>query len=94
MKPLRIFLARVGFQSLSQLDVSPPIGLLCLAAYARERFDVEIQIVDQRAEGISNRALPLTSASHGLEKAALSMYVGAWGTRSLACAAAFTWGQP
>ncbi len=57
MKPLRIFLARVGFQSLSQLDVSPPIGLLCLAAYARERFDVEIQIVDQRAEGISNLEL-------------------------------------
>lgn len=55
MKPLRIFLARVGFQSLSQLDVSPPVGLLCLAAYARDRFDVEIRIVDQRAGDISSR---------------------------------------
>jgi radical SAM superfamily enzyme YgiQ (UPF0313 family) len=57
MRRLRIFLARAGFQDLNQLDVSPPIGLLYLAAYVRERLDVDIRVVDQRAEGISNKQL-------------------------------------
>lgn len=37
--------------------VMPPLGLLYLAAYLRERFPVEIQIIDQRLEYLSQEQL-------------------------------------
>lgn len=48
MKRIRLFLARVGIRDISQPHVSPPMGLLCLAAYIRRQFAADIEIVDQR----------------------------------------------
>ncbi len=54
MKPLRIFLGRVGARDVAQNNLAPPVGLLYLAAYIGQRFDVEFRIVDQRLEQWSN----------------------------------------
>lgn len=50
MKRLRLFLANVGYRRINMPSATPPLGLLSLAAYLRERFDLEIRLVDQRAE--------------------------------------------
>lgn len=41
---------RVGLRDAHQHHLTPPIGLMYLAAYARERFETEISILDQRLE--------------------------------------------
>ncbi|MFA7692439.1 MAG: B12-binding domain-containing radical SAM protein [Candidatus Hydrogenedentes bacterium] len=92
MKKLRIFLANLGLRSpLFQLT-TPPMGLLYLAAYVRDRFPVEIKIVNQRLEGCSNEALAqmaleyngditgfgcITPASHGLPAVVKAVRAGA-----------------
>lgn len=48
MKRLRMFLARLGVRNTAQPHVSPPLGLLYLAAYIRQNFDVDVVIGDQR----------------------------------------------
>lgn len=57
MKKLRIFLANLGLRSPLYQLTTPPMGLLYLAAYVRERLPVEICIVNQRMEGCSNESL-------------------------------------
>ncbi len=81
MKKLRIFLANLGLRSPLYQLTTPPMGLMYLAAYIRERFPVDIRIINQRMEGCSNEALArmavefdpdivglgcITPASHGL----------------------------
>ncbi len=56
MKRLRLFLANIGHRGSYRL-VSPPLGLLYIAAYVRSRMDVDILIVDQRAEDCSHESL-------------------------------------
>lgn len=54
---MRIYLVRVGLLSILSPDVTPPVGLLYLAAHIRKRFDAEIRVVDQRCEGWSTERL-------------------------------------
>ena len=57
MKKLRIFLANIGLFRAGFPLVTPPMGLLCLAGYLRTKFDLDIRIVNQRAERYSNEEL-------------------------------------
>jgi hypothetical protein len=50
MKPLRLFLVNVGLRTFSSFSVVPPMGLLALAAHVRQKFSMEIQLVNQRLE--------------------------------------------
>ena len=83
MKKLRLFLANIGLRSPLYQLTTPPMGLLYLAAYLRERLPLEIRVVNQRIEGCSNEALArmaldfepdvvglgcITPSSHGLPK--------------------------
>jgi radical SAM superfamily enzyme YgiQ (UPF0313 family) len=45
---VRLFLACVGRPTLDYPDCTPPLGILSLAAFVRERLPVEIRLLDQR----------------------------------------------
>ena len=53
MKKLRLFLVNVGMRSRLYPLVSPPMGPLYLAAWLRDRFALDIQIVNQRVDNHS-----------------------------------------
>jgi len=57
VKRLRLFLANVGQRQAMYPLATPPMGILCLAAYLRTRFDLDIQLVNQRAEDWSTEEL-------------------------------------
>ncbi|MBW7866623.1 MAG: B12-binding domain-containing radical SAM protein [Candidatus Hydrogenedentes bacterium] len=48
MKKLKIFLANLGAVRFAGEACSPPMGILCLAAHARQHFDAEFLLVNQR----------------------------------------------
>ncbi|HDP34185.1 MAG TPA: hypothetical protein ENN29_03640, partial [Candidatus Hydrogenedentes bacterium] len=52
----RLFLCLVGPPG-GYAFVTPPLGLLYIAAWLRERFDLEIRVVNQRVEGWSTDRL-------------------------------------
>ena len=54
MKNLRIFLANIGIYRSMFPPVTPPMGLMYLAGYLRTKFNLDIRIVNQRAERLSN----------------------------------------
>jgi len=56
MKSTRVALVNLGRRGSYRL-VSPPLGLLYLASYARSRLELDIAIVDQRAEDCSDQAV-------------------------------------
>jgi len=53
MKPLRVTLINAGQPSFTSPAVSPPLGLLYLAAYARRHLPSTFQIIDQRGLDLS-----------------------------------------
>ena len=53
MKKLRLFLANVGLRSRLYTLVTPPMGSLYIAAWLRERFPLDIKVVNQRVENDS-----------------------------------------
>lgn len=50
MKRLRLFLANIGRRTFTYYLATPPMGILYLAAYLRSKFDIDIQLVNQRAD--------------------------------------------
>jgi anaerobic magnesium-protoporphyrin IX monomethyl ester cyclase len=52
-RKLRIFLINVGRRTLSYPFACVPMGILCLAAYVRDRYAVELRLLNQRAEDFS-----------------------------------------
>ncbi len=57
MRHLRVFLANIGFSRRPHTAVSPPLGLLYLAAHLRNNFDVELRVVNQRVYNFSHDIL-------------------------------------
>ncbi len=57
MERLRIVLASVGESTIGFPFVSPPMGLLYLAAYLREKLPVDILLINQRVEGWTEEEL-------------------------------------
>ncbi len=53
MRRLRLFLANCGQRSLNYFLTTPPMGILYLAGYLRTKLDLDILLVDQRAENCS-----------------------------------------
>lgn len=54
MKRLRIFLASVGFRPPRYPQLTPPMGIMYLAAYLRSKFKADIHLLDQRLDNCSN----------------------------------------
>ena len=57
MKKMRLLLVNVGHRSVNMPSVSPPLGILSLAAHIRNCFDLDIRLIDQRAENCSNASV-------------------------------------
>lgn len=53
MKQLKLFLACLGRNTVNFPGTTPPLGILQLAAYIRNKFDADVCVVDQRAENCS-----------------------------------------
>ncbi|MDY6905785.1 MAG: radical SAM protein [Thermodesulfobacteriota bacterium] len=54
MKPFRIFLANVGKRQIEFPLVTPPMGIMSLAAYIRSRFDADILLLNQKVPNCPN----------------------------------------
>ena len=72
MRPLKIFFARLGFRK-SVLGTIPPLGLLYIAAYLRQKFNVEIRIVDQKLNNIPDDELVKQAKEFEADVIGLSM---------------------
>jgi anaerobic magnesium-protoporphyrin IX monomethyl ester cyclase len=57
MKKLRMFLANLGHRRLLYPMVTPPMGIMYLASYLRTKFDLDIQLANQRESNCSNEEL-------------------------------------
>jgi anaerobic magnesium-protoporphyrin IX monomethyl ester cyclase len=57
MKKLRMFLANLGRCRPVWPLVTPPLGIMYLAAYLRTRFDLDIRLVNQRESNCTNEEL-------------------------------------
>ncbi|MBN2159135.1 MAG: B12-binding domain-containing radical SAM protein [Spirochaetes bacterium] len=53
MRRLRIFLVHVGRRQ-PLLNVTPPLGIMYLAAYIRSKFDVDIRLFNQKLDNTPN----------------------------------------
>ncbi|HPO15691.1 MAG TPA: radical SAM protein [Candidatus Hydrogenedentes bacterium] len=72
MAKLRLYLVNVGLRvPLFQLS-TPPLGLLYLAGYLRERFDLEIRVANQKVENYSYTALAEDIVGFGADIVGLS----------------------
>ncbi len=57
MKQFKLALINVGFRSPLYPLLTPPLGLLALAAYVRSQFNVNILLLNQRLNNASNKAI-------------------------------------
>jgi anaerobic magnesium-protoporphyrin IX monomethyl ester cyclase len=67
----KVFMALVGPPPKEILYVTPPLGLMYIAAWIRERFDVEILLVNQRVEKWSSERLAKEAAAFKADIVAL-----------------------
>lgn len=79
MKRLRVFLVNVGLRRRLYPLVTPPLGVLYLAAYIRSKFDADLRVVNQRLENCSADELTRRALEHkadiiGLSCATTSAY--------------------
>jgi len=58
-----VFLVSVGPRTPFQQWVSPPLGVLYLAAHLRAKLDVDIRVVHQRASNVSNEDIVAQAAA-------------------------------
>jgi anaerobic magnesium-protoporphyrin IX monomethyl ester cyclase len=54
---LRMFLANIGHHRLLAPLVTPPMGIMYLAAYLRTKFDLDIRLANQRESNCTNEEL-------------------------------------
>lgn len=74
MPGLRFFVASVGHRTLRFPLITPPIGIMYLAAIARERFGADVKIVNQRLHNISNDTLVRDAVNFSPDIIALSAF--------------------
>ncbi len=53
MRKLRLFLANVGRRKVTYPLATPPMGILYLASYLRDKFDLDIKLVNQREKNLT-----------------------------------------
>jgi radical SAM superfamily enzyme YgiQ (UPF0313 family) len=73
VKRLRVFLANLGRHTVISPDSTPPIGILCLAAYLRSRLDLDFLLMDQRVENASVESVVRRAADFGADVVGLSL---------------------
>jgi radical SAM superfamily enzyme YgiQ (UPF0313 family) len=64
---LHLFLVRVGQHSFRVPSVTPPLGILSLAAWLRSRFNLQIQLADQRLENCTAEEIVRRAVSFGAD---------------------------
>ncbi len=67
MRQLRVFLANLGRRTVNYFLTTPPMGVLYLAGYLRSKFDLEVRVVDQRAENCTPEELAHQAVSFGAD---------------------------
>jgi radical SAM superfamily enzyme YgiQ (UPF0313 family) len=72
MRPLKIFLASLGFRR-TVLGTIPPLGIMYLAAYLRAKFKLEIRIVNQKLNNIPDVEIVKQAKEFGADLVGLSM---------------------
>ena len=72
MNRLRVFLAIAAKPVFLLPQVAPPMGLLYLAAYLREKFDTDIRIVNQRKDNCSVEELAKHAVDFGADVVGIS----------------------
>ena len=77
MKRVRVFLARLGRVPSNYYAICPPLGILYIAAYAREKFDLDIRVFDQRVEDCPPQSVVAQAAAFGPEVIGLSAFTSA-----------------
>lgn len=72
MRPLKIFLASLGFRK-TVLGTIPPLGIMYLASYLRTKFKAEICIVNQKLDNLPDAELVKKAQEFGADIVGLSM---------------------
>jgi anaerobic magnesium-protoporphyrin IX monomethyl ester cyclase len=67
MKRLRLFLANIGRRTATYYLATPPMGILYLASYLRTKFELDIKLVNQRAEDLSTDQVVRRAAAFGAD---------------------------
>jgi anaerobic magnesium-protoporphyrin IX monomethyl ester cyclase len=73
VKRLRVFLASLGRRTVNLPNSTPPLGILCLAAYLRSKLDLEFLLMDQRIENASVESVVRRAADFGADVVGLSV---------------------
>ena len=69
---IRVFLANVGVRSFNNYWVVPPMGILMLAAYLREKMPVDLMLVNQRLDNCTPEALAQQAVAFNADVVGLS----------------------
>ena len=67
MKKMRMFLANIGRRRPLFPMVTPPMGIMYLAAYLRTKFDLDIKLVNQRESHCTNEELARQAIDFGAD---------------------------
>jgi len=73
VKKLRVFLASLGRRTVNLPNSTPPMGILCLAAYLRSRLDLDLLLMDQRVENASVESVVRRAADFRADVVGLSV---------------------
>jgi radical SAM superfamily enzyme YgiQ (UPF0313 family) len=66
-KPLRLLLATTGQRTTELSVVVPPMGILSLAAYLRDRINLEVRLLDQRLDNATPDEIVREAAEFGAD---------------------------
>lgn len=68
LKPrTRLFLANIGARTIKNPSITAPLGLLSLAAWLRDRFPLDVMVLDQRLENCSVTELVKRAQTFGAD---------------------------
>jgi anaerobic magnesium-protoporphyrin IX monomethyl ester cyclase len=73
VKQRRVFLVNLGKRTVRFPNSTPPMGILCLAAYLRSRLDLDFLLMDQRIENASAGSVVQRAADFGADFIGLSV---------------------
>lgn len=74
MPAIRFFIASVGHKTFRYPWLTPPVGIMSLAAVVRERFDAEVCLINQRLYNMPDDALVKKAVSFSADIVALSSF--------------------
>lgn len=72
MRTLKIFLVCLGFRK-TILGVTPPLGIMYIAAYIRQKFNLDIRIINQKVNNMPDDEIVKQAKEFGADIVGLSM---------------------